>query len=883
MRQWARVALNATTCLALAMIALLWVFTAFHIKTEHDKTVDEAAHNAENLARVFEEHIIRSIKGVDRALLLIRDCYTQDASPAQLKNWYESISRLPDIRMHLSIIGADGYFKSTSLGSEYNSLNFSDRDYFKAHINNPNDTLFIGEPLLGRATGKWSIVISRRINGPNGEFAGVSAASIDPYQLAQFYETIDIGKLGFISLIGLDGKLRARGGMDANMLGRTIVNLSLLSLIKEKPAGNYWGLTYDGGNRLITYRAVKDYPLIVTVALAEDEVFATHWHNSRNYHLLAAGLTLLILGVVVLGIRHHARLQRARTALAASDIEAHKKSRELEVTLDNMQHGIMMVDADNNVAVINKRAIALLDLPEDVARTRPKHSDIIDFQRRRGEFGDPDAKDDAISREVFTHVMRTREPSVFEHQRPNGVTLKVTSVPLAEGGLVRVFADVTERKRNEAQVAYMIRNDILTGIANRVMLHERMMDAAGRLRHHQVAFAVLGLDLDRFKAVNDTLGHPIGDKLLQQIARRLEASVRDIDVVARFGGDEFTILVSNQGRSDDLNALAARLIEQVSAPYTIDGHNINVGTSIAIAPEDGTDPDLLLKNADLALYKAKSEGRNCFRYFETAMDADMQFRRLVEMELRNAIKNNELVLHYQPVIDISNNRIIGGEALIRWNHPTRGLVYPGDFISLAEETGLIGAIGDWVLRTACKEAAHWAPHTKIAVNVSAAQFKRPDLIGVIAQALELSGLPPHRLELEITESVLLQGDDDHLSTLELLSQLGIRIALDDFGTGYSSFSYLRKFKFDTIKIDRSFVNELPECADCGAIITAIAGLARSMGVSTTAEGVETQHQFEWLKLAGCTHVQGYLFSKAVAPMEFRERLEASLKRKEKAA
>jgi diguanylate cyclase (GGDEF)-like protein len=630
---------------------------------------------------------------------------------------------------------------------------------------------------------------------------------------------------------------------------------------------------------------VRGYPLIVTVALAEDEIFATYKNNKLNYCLLATGLTLLIFGVIGLGIRHHARLKRARAAIHASKMEAQKKSRELEVTLDHMQHGIMMVDADGNIAVLNKRVVELLELPDELSQGRPKHSEVIDYLRWRGEFGEQTLVEETSSSEVMKNIVDTSRYQVFERKRPNGNTLKITCVPLAEGGFVRVFADITERKRDEAQVAYMVRHDMLTGLANRVLLHERMSEAAAQLRRHQTPFAVLGIDLDRFKAVNDTLGHPIGDKLLQQVAKRLQAAVRDIDTVARFGGDEFTVLVANQGRREDVNQLAARLVEKISAPYTIDGNKLNVGASIGIAtaPEDGIDPDVLLKNADIALYRAKADGGESFQYFAPEMDAHMQSRRLVEIELRNAVANNEFVLHYQPVMDISNNRIVGAEALIRWNHPTRGLVYPGDFIAVAEETGLIGPMGDWVLHAACQEAAQWAPHTKIAVNVSAVQFNRPDLIGVIAQALELSGLPPHRLELEITESVLLQGDDDHLATLELLSQLGIRIALDDFGTGYSSFSYLRKFKFDTIKIDRTFVSELPDCADCSAIISAIAGLARTMGVLTTAEGVENKDQLEWLKLAGCTHVQGFLFSKAVPPLEFRQSLEASMKRREKAA
>jgi diguanylate cyclase (GGDEF)-like protein len=381
------------------------------------------------------------------------------------------------------------------------------------------------------------------------------------------------------------------------------------------------------------------------------------------------------------------------------------------------------------------------------------------------------------------------------------------------------------------------------------------------------------LDLDQFKAVNDTFGHHSGDVLLKIVADRLRALVRETDTIARTGGDEFVIVQAAIDDPTDATSLAQRIIAEITAPYDLGDHQATIGTSIGIAvsPNDGSTPDKLLRNADLALYRAKGDGRGTFRFFEPAMDDQMQARRILEQDLRKALGCGEFELYYQPVVNLESNEISGFEALIRWNHPKSGLISPATFIPLAEEIGFIVPLGEWVIREACLTASRWPEHLHVAVNISAAQFRHPGLMQVIVSALATSGLQPARLELEITESVLLQDTDTTLALLHQLRSLGIRIAMDDFGTGYSSLTYLQCFPFDKIKIDRSFVKDITENVGSLNIVRAVAALASGLGMAATAEGVETREQLERITQEGCTEMQGYFFSRPL-PARDVERL-----------
>jgi diguanylate cyclase (GGDEF)-like protein/PAS domain S-box-containing protein len=436
--------------------------------------------------------------------------------------------------------------------------------------------------------------------------------------------------------------------------------------------------------------------------------------------------------------------------------------------------------------------------------------------------------------------------------------------------LVVVIDDITERKRSEQRIAFMAHHDVLTGLANRLSIMEKIEDAIARHRRRGDSFTVLLLDLDRFKHVNDTLGHAVGDALLRETAVRLKASLRETDVLARLGGDEFAIVQDRDNNQREAAiALADRIIDIVSKPFAIEGNEVNIATSIgiALAPEHATSSDGLMKMADLALYRAKSAGRNRYCFFDPEMSLAASARHELESELRRAIQNDEFELYYQPIIDTQSLRICGAEALVRWRHPTKGVILPDQFIPLAEETGMITQIGEWLMQTACAEAATWPVGVKVSINLSAVQFRKNNLVDIVICALAQSGLPPERLELEITETALIESATECLPVLRQFKNLGIAIALDDFGTGYSSLSQLLMFPFDKIKVDKSFTQNLTKRTECAAIVAATLTLARSLDIETTAEGVETADQYRLLRLAGVTSLQGFLFRAPCLPSE----------------
>jgi diguanylate cyclase (GGDEF)-like protein/PAS domain S-box-containing protein len=440
-------------------------------------------------------------------------------------------------------------------------------------------------------------------------------------------------------------------------------------------------------------------------------------------------------------------------------------------------------------------------------------------------------------------------------------------------GFLVAIVDITERRKAEARVAHMAHHDGLTELPNRVFYQERLAQALDGIDPGKHV-AVLCIDLDLFKNVNDSFGHPMGDRLLKMVAGRMRAEVRGNNMVARLGGDEFAVVLAADISPNEANDFAARMIELLSVPYDMDGIEVVIGASIGIAmsPGDGTSSEELMRNADMALYRAKSEGGGVHRFFEREMDRQAQKRRDMELDLRRAFAHGEFEVHYQPLVDLAADRITGFEALLRWKHPEKGMISPADFIPVAEDIGLIVTLGEWVLRKACAEAAKWPDDIKIAVNLSPVQFRSRNLVQVVVAALAYSGLSPLRLELEITESIFLAETDANLAILHQLRALGVRISMDDFGTGYSSLSYLRSFPFDKIKIDRSFVKDLIGRPDCVAIVRAISGLGRSLNITTTAEGVETVDQLDWLRAEGCNEVQGFLFSAARPASEVEELL-----------
>ncbi|WP_224627532.1 putative bifunctional diguanylate cyclase/phosphodiesterase [Mesorhizobium sp. CA6] len=541
------------------------------------------------------------------------------------------------------------------------------------------------------------------------------------------------------------------------------------------------------------------------------------------------------------------------TVQRRAEKELKEQHRRFDAALANMSQGLLMYDAGGKMIVRNQRFLELYNVAAADFPFGTTHRDALKRLLELGIYTKIDVDSEVAKTEA---CLRAGQMHSTYRYLADGRTFLVVRQPMSGGGWVVTFDDVTERRRTEERMTHLAHHDTLTNLPNRSMFREKLDQALGEAK----PLAILSLDLDRFKAVNDTFGHPAGDWLLKCVAKRLQQAVRSSkDVVARFGGDEFAIIQSGIKSVADAEKLAKRIVEIVGKPYRDKGREMHVGVSLGIAlyPGDGHDADTLLTNADMALYRGKSEGRNVYRFFEQGMDALMRERRALEADLEAALSRREFELDFQPILDIGSGKIVGAEALMRWRSRSRGLVSPENFIAAAEETGRIVQLGDWALRKACNVAADWPPEMRMAVNVSAAQIKSGGFARSVISALAFSGLPANRLELEITETVMMDESDAVQKTLSQLRGLGVRIALDDFGTGYSSLGYLRRFPVDKIKIDRSFIRDLDK-RDTAAIVRTVIRLGAELGITVTAEGVETEAQLDMLRKAGCGEAQGFL-------------------------
>ncbi len=642
------------------------------------------------------------------------------------------------------------------------------------------------------------------------------------------------------------------------------------------------GLDLDVAPILSTLAPIE--PRIISLAAEANRYGAELLSADRQSLVLlhqrfsALSFALIICGLCLVGALtwHNRLLTRTHDALAAANraIEKanvklrHKNERLVEkehalqsqnllfdAALNHMSQGLCMFDEALQPIVYNRQFEQLF---QSIAAI--------------GEGNGGPVADDAslhdmvpeLAAEIAANVSRD-QATTFEAEQKDGRVIAVAQRRIADGSWVATFEDVTAQRRTQARIAHMARHDGLTNLPNRYAFRERMQEALKESAADGTMLAVMCVDLDNFKGVNDLLGHPSGDALLCAAAERLARSVRDTDMVARFGGDEFAILQSAIARHDDIDRLASRLMDELRKPFLINGELIYATGSIgiAISPRHGHDPDVLQKNADLALYAAKAEGKRTYRFFESVMEESLNNRHALERDLRGALAAGELELYYQPIVDLRSMRTTGLEALLRWNHPVHGAVPPATFIPVAEDAGLINEIGRWVLAQACADAACWPSSLRVAVNLSVAQFTDGDIVEDIRAALSRAGLRPERLTVEITESLLLSENITTLDTLHRLKSLNVEVAMDDFGTGYSSLSYLRKYAFDRIKIDRDFVSSARHGDKNAAIIRAIVQLAQSLGMTTVAEGVETEEDLKMLLAAGCAEGQGYLFSRPV--------------------
>ena len=778
-----------------------------------------------------------------------------------LKSKIEALSYVGGV----NVFDAEGNLINASAGWPLPTVNVADRPYFRTFKSGPQSPEMLVEPVYSRITGAWTTVIARKVTGPKGEFLGAIGRGIEAINFEKFFATVALGPDATIAMHHSDGTLLARYPHVADMVGKNFkAGPATQRQIFERPRSTS-RLTspIDGQDRLISSRALTNFPIVIIASTTTSAALAD-WREQIGLLITITGLSVLaiaaLLLLVVRKLSHQHRASRQRLSL---------EKQRLDTAVNNMTQGLLLFDAKQHLIICNKRYLEMYGLSAEIVKPGCSFREVIAHRKDTGSFvGDVDHYVEVVMRDI-AH----RNAMVIS--TPDGRSIQIVNEPVPDGGWLATHEDITERRRAEERITHLAHYDALTDLPNRTLFHERLKRELSHAAPDR-QLAVLYIDIDEFKSVNDSLGHMIGDELLKSVASSLVACARKTDFVARLGGDEFAIVQTGIEDIDDVMKLVSRIFGSIRSPYQCLGHQVTTDASIgiALAPRDGTDIDQILKNADLAMYAAKAAGRRTYRFFETDMEAEVRARRSLEMDLRQALVDGGFEVYYQPCLHLQTNAITGCEALVRWRHPQRGMISPAEFIPLAEDTGLINQLGEWVLTTACKEAVSWPGNIRLAVNVSPIQFRSGTLALKVMAALAASGLAASRLELEITEAVLIHDDEAALAILHDLRAIGARIALDDFGTGYSSLSYLQRFPFDKIKIDRCFITDIAEPEGSSSIVQAVVNIAADRHMTTTAEGVETEQQRDLLRELGCSEMQGYLFSPPKPAADIRALLSA---------
>ncbi|MDE5456957.1 EAL domain-containing protein [Bradyrhizobium sp. CSA112] len=765
----------------------------------------------------------------------------------------------------VNVFDADGNLINASVAWPPPIVNSADRAFFRTFKSSPQSPEMLVEPVYSRVTGVWTTVIARKVTGPKGELLGVIGRGIEPVNFEKFFATVALGPGSSIAMHHSDGTLLARYPHVPELIGKNFRNgPAAQRQVFERPRStSRLASPIDSEDRLIASRALTNFPLLIIASTTTSAALAD-WREQIGIVITIAGLSVLaiaaLLFLVVRKLSHQHRASKRRLTL---------EKQRLDTAVNNMTQGLLLFDSKQHLIICNNRYLEMYGLSADVVKPGCSFREVIAHRKETGSFvGDIDHYVEMVLREVAHR-------NVMVISTPDGRSIQVVNEPVPDGGWLATHEDITERRRAEQRITHLAHYDALTNLPNRTLFHEQLKRELSHAAPSR-QLAVLYIDIDEFKSVNDSLGHMIGDELLKSVAASLAACARKSDFVARLGGDEFAIVQTGIEDTDDVMMLVSRIFESIRIPYQCLGHQVTTDASIgiALAPRDGSDIDQILKNADLAMYAAKAAGRRTYRFFEADMEAEVRARRSLEMDLRQALVNGGFEVYYQPCLSLQTNAITGCEALVRWRHPQRGMISPAEFVPLAEDTGLINQLGEWVLTTACKEAASWPGNIRLAVNVSPVQFRSGTLALKVIAALAASGLAADRLELEITEAVLIRDDETALAVLHDLRGIGVRIALDDFGTGYSSLSYLQRFPFDKIKIDRCFITDIAEPQGSSSIVQAVVTIAADRHMTTTAEGVETAQQRDLLRELGCSEMQGYLFSAPKPAAEIRPLLSA---------
>jgi diguanylate cyclase (GGDEF)-like protein len=847
------------------LIAAIAIGTTIMVDNFRERAISSNERELENTVLLLARHFDQQLEDFtvilkDIAAQIHSDGITAEMFRGQLATleWHESLRTKMGAYSDLAginVFDANGKLINSSEVWPVPEVNIADRGFFRSFKAGTETSPILIELARGRIAAGWATIVAQKVTGPRGQFIGVITRAIAPATFEKYLASVVLGEGAAISLYLRDGTLLARYPHIERMIGSNVSSSPIYRYISSQSDHGTMRLTspIDGQERLASAYGLRSFPMAIVASTTVSAALAD-WREQTRFLFLVAGFSVIVVAAMLILF--------VRKLLQQHQVE----NQRLDTAINNMTQGLLLYNSAERLVVCNQRYINMYGLSPNVVKPGLAFRDLVAHRKETGSFkGDVDT--------FISNVRRNVAQGEITHstvETADGRSILIVNQPLKNGWLT-THEDITERTRAEEQIRHLAHYDALTDLPNRALFHQRLRQELAQIAPDE-QLAVLYIDIDEFKSVNDSLGHMIGDQLLKSVAARLRQCIGDADFVARLGGDEFAIVqtaVKDHAQAVDL---VTRVYKAIRDPYDCLGHQVTSDASIgiALAPEHGDDLDQILKNADLAMYEAKSAGRRTWRFFEPAMDAHVRARRMLETDLRKAIAEGELEVYYQPCVCLQSNRITGCEALLRWHHPERGMVSPAEFIPIAEETGLINELGEWVLATACAEAVKWPHDVKLAVNVSPVQFRSGTLALKIVAALAASGLPANRLELEITEAVLIRDDDAALKILHQLRALGVRIALDDFGTGYSSLSYLQRFPFDKIKIDRCFVSDISERGG-SSIVQAVVNIAAARNMTTTAEGVETQRQQELLRGLGCTEMQGYLFS-APQPAEETRRI-----------
>ncbi len=838
----------------------------------------QAGRNVDRLSGAAAEQVTRSMQAVDLMLQDISHRVESEASVqgvpvGKVMGSLESHRMLVEHAQHASqvasaaLIDRHGGLMNWSRDYPLAPFSVAQRDFFmRAAAESGPPDLFISPPQISEATGRRTVFVARRLSDEQARFAGVALGTMPLDMIEGSLAALTRSPGVSVTLFLDDGRIVAHAPGN---------NFELSDV--ESSAGSK--------NRVASTRSLPPYDMRLVVSLTTNEALAPWRLQAVAIGIAAVAGSICVLAMMWALLRQIRAQRAAQDALSERNLDLEEANRRIErqalelaataqalranealladrsstlnTTLEYIDQGILMVDSNEVVAVYNRRACEVLNIPQALLESRPLFKDLLAYQWEHGEF-------DRASQDLVAFIRAggmVTAPHTYQRERPNGQVIEICSLPLPGGGIVRTFTDVTERIQAQSRIERAALFDELTGLPNRLSLRLRLDE---HLRSQPEGVAVLYVNLDRFRLLNDARGHVTGDALLQAVAARLQDFVAASDMIARTGGDEFAVIHPIEPAQDNASELAVTILRRLSEPYVVDGRRLTITASIGVATASaGTTTEILLRNADIAMYRAKDGGRNQICRYEPAMAVAQQERFQIEQSLREALGTHALRLAYQPIISLDTNAIAGFEALLRWNDPVLGDISPGYFIPIAEATGLIMTLGSSALEWACDEAASWSKPYTVAVNLSPAQFQGDTLVPLVKSILDKSRLDPSRLELEVTEGMLLEDTGPVRETMFALRDLGVSLTLDDFGTGHAGLSYLRRFPFQKFKIDRSFVRNLGRAREADTIVEEMLLLARRLDLRVVAEGVELESQLEHLRQLGCTYVQGYLTGRPV--------------------